>query len=124
MSYNLTLRQEIGNQAENLACEYLQKQGLTFITRNFSTRLGEIDLIMREKDIVVFVEVRARTKADGYDPIESISYHKQQRLWRTGLLYLQKKGWLDTYPCRFDVIGITYSKEQPIIRWVKHAFSL
>jgi putative endonuclease len=124
VSYNTTARKEIGNHAEDLACEYLQAQGLHLITRNFSCRMGEIDLIMREQQTVVFVEVRARTKTDGYDPIESITYPKQQRLLRTGLLFLQKKGWLDAYPCRFDVIGITYSNGQPIVRWIKHAFSL
>jgi len=121
--YNTSARQIAGNTAENTACEYLQTQGLTLVDRNFTCRLGEIDLIMMDKNILVFVEVRSRTRADGYDPIESITYHKQQRLLRTSSLFLQKKGWLDVYPCRFDVIGITYIQGQPEIRWVKHAIS-
>lgn len=124
MSYNALARQEVGNAAENLACEYLQAQGLRLITRNFSCKMGEIDLIMAQDNTVVFVEVRARTKKDGYDPIESITYHKQQRLFKTASFFLQKKGWLDAHPCRFDVIGITYSMGQPEIRWIKHAFSM
>ncbi|MGA2654870.1 MAG: YraN family protein [Gammaproteobacteria bacterium] len=118
-----TARQMIGENSENLACEYLQHQGLTLIERNYACKLGEIDLIMMDKQTLVFVEVRSRTKADAYDPIESITYSKQRRLLQTGEIYLQNKGWLDVYPCRFDVIGITYLTGQPEILWIKHAIS-
>lgn len=118
-----TARQIIGENSETLALEYLQSHGLTLIERNFSCKLGEIDLIMMDKHALVFIEVRSRTKADAFDPIESITYHKQRRLLQTGTYYLQSKGWLDAYPCRFDVIGITYLTGQPEILWIKHAIS-
>ncbi len=124
MSYNNNARQLVGHHAEDFACEYLQQQGLVLLDRHFSCRMGEIDLIMREKQTVVFVEVRSRTNLDGYDPIESVTFHKQQRLLRTGSLYLQKKGWHDKFYCRFDVVGITYLNGVPQLRWIKHAFTL
>lgn len=119
-----TVRQVIGQHSEDLACDYLQTQGLTLVERNFSAKVGEIDLIMMDKNTLVFIEVRSRTKADDFDPIESISYAKQRKLLQTGEVYLQTRGWQDIYPCRFDVIGITYLTGQPEISWIKHAISL
>lgn len=118
-----TLRQKIGNDAEDLACSHLLTHGLSLIERNFSTPLGEIDLIMREKDTIVFVEVRSRSKIDAYGPSQSVNVYKQHRIMKTSLLFLKKKGWLDLYACRFDVIGITYLNGQPLVEWIKHAFS-
>ncbi len=123
MSYNLAPKQSIGQQAEHLACQHLQEHGLTLIDRNFQCRVGEIDLVMQDNDTLVFIEVRSRSTKDAYDPIESIGFRKQQRLTRAALYYLQKKHSLNTFPCRFDVIGITYTTEKPLIQWIQHAFS-
>ena len=123
MSYNLAPKQTIGQQAENIACQHLQQQGLRLIDRNFQCRVGEIDLVMQDNDTLVFIEVRSRSTQDAYDPIESIGFRKQQRLMRTAMHYLQKKHYLDTYPCRFDVIGITYTASIPHVQWIQHAFS-
>ncbi len=114
---------KLGQDAEALACTYLQNQGLSVLTRNFRCQLGEIDLIMRDKQALVFVEVRSRANSDAYHPLASIGYHKQQRLRRASLVFLQKQPQFSHSPCRFDVIGITYRQELPRIEWVKHAWS-
>jgi putative endonuclease len=124
VAYNTSARQQIGANSEQLAQDYLQAEGLIFVACNFTCRMGEIDLIMRDKETLVFIEVRSRSQKDAYDPIESIHYGKQQRLARSAVFFLQKQGWLDTYPCRFDVIGITYTQGPAQINWIKHAFSL
>lgn len=124
MPYNVSARQQIGFHAEDIACEHLIAQGLKVLVRNFRCKCGEIDLIMQDQDILVFVEVRSRSQVDDYDPIASIGYGKQQRLIRAALFFLEKKPLLASYPCRFDVIGITYPKGNLHIEWIPQAFSL
>ncbi len=109
-----------GQAAELDACAYLQNHGLTLIESNFRCPCGEIDLIMRDGDEVVFVEVRLRRQEYLGSAIESVTPSKQRKLIRTATLYLQKKQWLDRVNCRFDVIGID---EQNQFDWIKNAFS-
>ena len=71
---------KLGKQAEDFVCHYLQKQKLKLITRNYSCRYGEIDLIMRDKASLVFVEVRYRAKTNFCHPIETIRYSKQKKV--------------------------------------------
>ena len=123
MSSNDAAHLKLGQESEALACTYLQSQGLRLLMRNFRCKLGEIDLIMQDKQALVFVEVRSRATRDAYSPLASISTSKQQRLLRSSQVFLQKQSQLSHYPCRFDVIGITYGQETPHIEWVKHALS-
>jgi putative endonuclease len=108
---------KIGNQAENHACEYLQKKGLRLIERNYFCALGEIDLIMQDNDEIVFVEVRSRNQYG--DALESIDEYKQAKLIKTAMYYLQKTKQYDKVNCRFDVIGINNNQ----LEWIKNAFS-
>lgn len=80
-----------GRTAETLACDFLQKQGLKLIQKNFNCPCGEIDLIMQDKEAVVFVEVRLRRHSHLGTAIETVNRQKQQKLIKTALLYLQKK---------------------------------
>ncbi len=112
----------IGLAAEQQAQEYLEKRGLTAEEKNYSyyargKKQGEIDLIMHDKDCIVFVEVKKRKQTDHGQSLEMISQSKQSRLRRTALHYLQEKQLLDKMPCRFDVIGIDGDN----ITWVANA---
>lgn len=96
-----------GRDAERLARDFLIERGLEPLDRNWSRRLGEIDLVMREprSDTIVFVEVRYRSGTAGVDGVESIDHRKQARLRRSALAWLQHHRALDR-PARIDVIGI------------------
>jgi putative endonuclease len=108
-----------GEQAERWAEEYLQRQGLQLVTRNFRSRFGEIDLIMREDDALVFVEVRQRSHKDFGGAAVSVDIHKQKRLICAAQYYLAK---LDRVPpCRFDVVLMDDS-EGLNAQWLKNAF--
>jgi putative endonuclease len=108
----------LGGEAEKVAAHYLQQQGLTLITSNFNCRFGEIDLIMREKGILVFVEVRLRSNAAFGGAGMSITLAKQQKLIRTAEYYTQLHG---NNACRFDAILMS----KPVaheIEWIRNAF--
>lgn len=109
-----------GKDAENFACDYLIKQGLVFIESNYFCRRGEIDLIMNDKNTLVFVEVRYRKNNHYGDAKESITYKKQQKLQITALHYMQKNN-LDRQ-ARFDVIAITGNNNNLCFEWIKNAF--
>lgn len=110
-----------GRDAENDACAYLEKKGLHLLERNYRCHFGEIDLIMQDKQDIVFVEVRARQQTHYGDAIETIDDHKQSKLIKTAIFYLQKKHWLDKVNCRFDVVGKQIELNQ--LEWIQDAFS-
>jgi len=116
------MSQQMGFAAEESARKYLCEQGLTWLESNYHCRLGEIDIIMRDKEYIVFVEVRARTSREYGGGLQSITNSKRHKLIRTATLYLQVKKLYDKHPCRFDVLsidGIT-----PEITWIKNAFGV
>lgn len=110
----------IGKKAEKLAEKHLQKNGLKLIERNFYSRMGEIDLIMQDGEVLVFVEVRSRKSRTYGGSLASITVQKQQKIIKTAYNYLQKKQLFDKHPFRFDVVGIDGESSQ--IQWLKHAF--
>ena len=111
-----------GTAAEELALDYLQARGLTLVTHNFRCRGGELDLIMREGETLVFVEVRSRRQSTYGTPAETVTPTKQQRLIHAASLYLQRQA-LDP-PCRFDVVAILQDGSAPRIDWIRDAFQL
>jgi len=113
----------IGNRAETLACNYLQHHGLTLVTRNFHCRRGEIDLIMRDHDSLVFVEVRYRRQTRYGHAAETVVRSKQVRIIYCAQYYMHcHQTWNDV--ARFDVISIEGEPEDPAISWLKDAFRL
>jgi len=110
-------KKHFGNTIESLVCSFLEANQLTFVERNFSCRLGEIDLIMFEvsSNSLVFVEVRFRANARHGDATESVDWKKQQKLRRTVMHYLQKNATARTN-ARIDVIGVcnTDSTDQDV----------
>jgi putative endonuclease len=114
---------KIGKQGEDLAKQYLEGQGMRFVMANWSSRLGEIDLIMQDKSTRVFVEVRRRRSTSFGEGLETVARQKQQKLIRTAKLYQQQTNyWGDA---RFDVISIIQDPHSaPRIAHVESAFDL
>lgn len=112
-----------GNQAEDLAWEYLKKQGLRLETRNYLTRMGEIDIIAWDKKTLVFAEVRFRKASSFGTGLESITSSKQKKITTAAEHFLQKRFQSSPPDCRFDVISIDGELSQHEIRWIKNAFT-
>lgn len=119
---NLATTQGIGQAAENAAAIYLEQQGLQLIERNFSCKTGEIDLILKDQDQLVFAEVRFRKNHQFGGAAASVTLAKQQKLHRTASYYLKR--WHSPPACRFDVVAMTFDSQQQIIceNWIKNAF--
>ena len=96
---------EAGARAERAAEEFLKSRGWRILERNYRTRLGEIDLVARDGDTVVFVEVRARSSTAFGTPQETVTREKRRRLVRTAQAYAQSRR-LDV-PLRFDVVAFS-----------------
>ena len=112
-------RQQIGDRAEVHALNFLLARGLHLVARNVSSRLGEIDLIMRERDELVFVEVRARSRSDYGGAAASVGWAKQRRLRREAQRWLTSTHG-DRWPaCRFDVCAVGPEGD---IDWIRGAF--
>jgi putative endonuclease len=113
-----TPAQAAGGDAEDSAARFLERHGLQLVGRNYRTRLGEIDLIARERDVLVFVEVRLRTGASHGGALESITARKRRRIAAAARQYLLRFRRLP--PCRFDVVCL--DGEEPL--WIRGAFEL
>ena len=117
----LNQKQQFGKESESLAVKYLKKKGYKILEENFRTNLGEIDIIAKDKDTVVFVEVKAR-KTDLFGaPTLSVTHSKQKKISMVALSYLKKKKMMDTR-ARFDVVSITYEEQKPKIEIIVNAF--
>lgn len=116
----LSPRQRLGQAGEDQALAYLSKQGLELITRNYRCRLGELDLVMRDADQVVIVEVRRRRRADYGGALASIGTAKQRRLIQATRHLLMTRPQLAESALRFDVVGIAPGEPPD---WVRNAFT-
>ncbi|MGX5913175.1 YraN family protein [Aliidiomarina sp. Khilg15.8] len=110
-----------GTHFEARAESYLTQQGLTAVARNYRLSNGEIDLIMRDGEFWVFVEVKYRANSLTEHPLGQIRSGQVQRIRRTAKVYLYSHG-LNEYltPCRFDVVAITGEPDELI--WLANAF--
>ncbi|MDE2143936.1 MAG: YraN family protein [Elusimicrobia bacterium] len=93
---------QTGQKAEDQAAAFLQAQGFKLVERNFRAKVGEIDLIMRDGDEIVFVEVRARQSRGFGGAAASVDGPKRHKIARTAALWIQARSW--DGPCRFDVV--------------------
>ncbi len=111
----------VGTNYEILARNYLERVGLVFVAANVTLRCGEIDLIMRDHQTWVFVEVRFRRRATFGDAATSVTYAKRKRLLQTAAVWLARYGAsFDTSSCRFDVFAITGHRTE----WLPDAFGM
>ena len=105
-----------GEKAEALAAEFLAAQGITILERNFRRRCGELDLVARDRDTLVFVEVRLRTRGDFGGAAASITAKKRARMAAAAGLYLARLR--RTPPCRFDAVLLD-AIDPARIEWLK-----
>jgi putative endonuclease len=114
-----TLQQLIGQRAEEIAADFLRARGLVILERNFRRRLGELDIVALDDDVLVIVEVRARASARFGGAAASFDGRKQQRLIRAAAQLLQQRRDLSHLRVRFDVIAVS---ETARVEWFQHAF--
>jgi len=111
----------IGKQSENEAANYLQKRGLKLKYRNYNCKTGEIDLIMEDDGVLVFVEVRYRKQSKYGSSLESVTKCKQQKVIRAAKCYLLENDLFDKMQCRFDIVATSLQDDNKIL-WIKDAF--
>ncbi len=112
----------VGREAENISRQYLCQQGLQLIEKNYSCLYGEIDLIMRHKQVLVFVEVRYRKSKDFGLAQETVTTLKQKKIIKSAQYFLSQKKMLNQCPCRFDIVAIHGTIPDHKINWIKDAF--
>ena len=112
----------VGRDAEELAERYLSRRGLMLVMRNYRCRRGEIDLVMRDAETLVFVEVRRRSNHAFGGGVASVDSRKRTRLVAAAEHYLMMKRIGDERPCRFDVVAIDGRSPATTIEWVRDAF--
>ena len=116
----MNLKGEHGRLAEALALDLLSAKGLQLLTKNYHSRHGEIDLIMRDQQTLVFIEVRYRKNQSFGGALESIDHRKQNKLRLTASHYLQKHNSQEN--ARFDVVVLSSLDDKNKIEWIKSAF--
>lgn len=111
-----------GQWAERVARDYLASRGLEPLCENYRFKGGEIDLIMRDGDTIVFIEVRYRKHSGFGSGAESVTQQKQRRVIATAQHYLQHTAKLVDRPCRFDVVAISKDIHKHEVEWIPGAF--
>ncbi len=113
-----------GDYGEDLACKYLQKLGYKILERNYRIRGGEIDIVCKENDTLVFVEAKTRYSHEFGLPSESMTFWKIKALLKTAKFYIQKINWGEKeYRLDFISVDFTNSRENPQIELIKNITS-
>ena len=115
-------RSVIGKRAERRAERYLRRRGLRLLARNYATRFGEIDLVMRDGVTVAFVEVRFRGPGAWNDGVESVNFAKMQRIARAARRFLAANPRYAEDAARFDVVAVSKTRLGTKCEWVPDAF--
>lgn len=118
------LKKAVGDRGERAAARFLRRQGFKIVARQYTNRLGEIDLIARDGGQLVFVEVKTRQSESAGHPVEAVTRSKQEKLTRVALAYLKRNGLLET-PARFDVVAVAWNEgeKRPRIDHYRNAFA-
>lgn len=117
------LRQLLGKEGEKVAERYLRKKGYRLLERNYRCSAGEVDLIVLDGRIVVFVEVKTRTDHRFGTPLEAVQFRKQGKVIQAAQFFLNQKK-LHEREARFDVVGISWTDGMPTIEHIVNAFEL
>jgi putative endonuclease len=120
---SLNNKQVLGKEGERVAEQYLKKKGYKLVERNYRCSGGELDLIVLDRRVVVFVEVKTRTGHGFGSPIEAVEFRKQQRMVRAAQHFLAAKN-LHQRDARFDVVGVSWPGAAPIVEHIENAFEL
>ena len=114
-------KQALGREGERLAELFLKQKGYQLVQRNYRCRGGEVDLIVLDRRIVVFVEVKTRTDHEFGNPLEAVAPRKQRRMILAAQLFLHEKK-LHERDARFDVVGISWPGSKPVVEHIENAF--
>ncbi len=117
-------RLSLGKQGEGLACRELRRRGYAIVARRYRTRFGELDVIARDGDTLVFVEVKTRRSAGFGGPVAAVGFSKQRRIINMARSYLLGVRGPEP-PCRFDVVAVTMADgERPVVEVIVNAFDV
>lgn len=116
-------KKEIGQKGEDLAVDFLKGLGYQILERNYRCKLGEVDIIARDNESLVFIEVRGRSSLAFGLPQESINRKKQHQISKVALEYLTRKKVKNT-PARFDVVAISLKPGKEKVEHIKDAFEV
>ncbi|OFV91110.1 MAG: YraN family protein [Acidobacteria bacterium RIFCSPLOWO2_12_FULL_65_11] len=111
----------LGKTGEDLACEELMRRGYAIVARRHRGRGGELDIIARDGQTLVFVEVKARHGRAFGEAAEAVTWLKRRRIQHLALDYVMRHQLTDR-PCRFDVVSIQLDAERPVVEVFKNAF--
>ena len=115
-------QERLGRLGEDLACRELRRHGYAILARRFRTRHGEIDIVARDGDVLVFVEVKARTSRGFGGALGALTRRKQRQVVAMAQRYMARVRW-SARPCRFDVVAIQAdSGHPPQVTVVRNAF--
>jgi putative endonuclease len=114
-------RQTLGELGETLACDELRRRGYAILERRYRTRYGEIDIVARHGDVLVFVEVKARAGVAFGSGAEAVTRWKQRRVAQMAADFLVRRR-LQDRPCRFDVVSVAMGDGAPRIEVIAGAF--
>jgi putative endonuclease len=117
---------DLGRRGEDRALAHLESHGLELIERNYRCRAGEIDLVMRDREVLVLVEVRTRTRADFGSAAASVGARKQRRFVLAARHLLLTRPELRRMRARIDVIAIDPAAQPgapPVVTWIRNAFA-
>jgi putative endonuclease len=117
------LRQIFGEEGERIAERYLSGKGYRVVERNYRCPLGEVDLILLDRRVIVFVEVKTRRHNRFGIPLESVHPRKQRKMIKTALWFLSQHN-LHNRDARFDVVGIAFGGKEPVVEHIENAFEV
>jgi putative endonuclease len=118
-----TSKQAFGREGERVAERFLKKKGYAVVERNYRCRGGEVDLIALDRRVIVFVEVKTRTDHEFGNPLEAVEPRKQRRMIHAARFFLHEKK-LHQRDARFDVVGISWPGDDPVVEHVQNAFDV
>lgn len=114
----MKVRSNIGRKGESIAIEYLENNGYKIINRNYYSRFGEIDIIAKKENYIIFAEVKTRKINTNFNAFEAVDAIKQKRIIKTAMIYLKEKS-LSLQP-RFDVIAVLFDTNLKNVKEINH----
>ncbi len=118
----MTKEKELGRRGEEAAFQFLKRKGYRIIQKNYVCKMGEMDIIAKEKDTLVFIEVKTRTSSLFGPPQLAVNFSKQRQLSKVALNYLKEKR-LGDVKARFDVVAILLDQKEEV-ELIQNAFDL
>lgn len=111
-------RKATGRSGEDAAVQYLEKMGYTILERNYRLRIGEVDIIARDKEYLVFLEVKTRRSTRFGSPFEAVDMRKQQQIVKVAAAYVRGR----EIPVRFDAVAVHLNGQHVRVEVLKNAF--